>query len=408
VKDKLSRFRSLIYLHQFVSECMFIYPFYAIMFSERSGLNTAAISALFAWWTFVALISEIPTGILADRFSRKASLIAWNILQASAFGIWIAFPSFYGYALGFTLWGIGYAFGSGAFEAYVYDKLKEMRREDQFTKIFTRTESMYLLGMLAAYLSAIVIGPKYNLLLIISIIGSLIAACIAAFLPSDDRTGRKHTTHINALKSAAREVYNSPILLKLAITAAVTGSFIAVMEEYVPLYYKLVGVSVDNVPVLLAAGLLLGAAVAWMAHRFENRKMLFGLTISGIAGLILVGTSFAGTAVAVLGLLAFMRLISLATLLYDASLQHHIADDMRATVSSIPAFMNEFITIVILAAYGLIANSYGDFAPVRFVGVLAVLAALILALIWKKQRGLRLSKPEGLIAEEGVKRGLTA
>lgn len=137
---------------------MVIFPFYAIMFSERSGLTTPQISVLFAWWILVALVSELPTGTLADKFSRRA-VVGWSeVLQAVAFFVWIIAPSFIGYAVGFLFWGVSYALNSGAFQAYVYDELNGIGKSSYFTKIYSRSQSMTFIGMLVAYGAASILG----------------------------------------------------------------------------------------------------------------------------------------------------------------------------------------------------------------------------------------------------------
>lgn len=128
------------------------------MFSERSGLTTPQISVLFAWWILVALVSELPTGTLADKFSRRA-VVGWSeVLQAVAFFVWIIAPSFIGYAVGFLFWGVSYALNSGAFQAYVYDELNGIGKSSYFTKIYSRSQSMTFIGMLVAYGAASILG----------------------------------------------------------------------------------------------------------------------------------------------------------------------------------------------------------------------------------------------------------
>ena len=52
-----------------------LYPLYALLFAD-SGLSGAEISALFAIWSAVGLLAEVPSGALADRFSRRGCLVA--------------------------------------------------------------------------------------------------------------------------------------------------------------------------------------------------------------------------------------------------------------------------------------------------------------------------------------------
>src|SRR5918997_7222738 len=99
-----------------------LYPLYALLFPAR-GLSVAQISALFAIWSAVGLLAEVPSGALAARSSRRSCLVAAGILQATAYVGWLLLPGFAGFALGFALWGFGGSLVSGAKEALLYDGL---------------------------------------------------------------------------------------------------------------------------------------------------------------------------------------------------------------------------------------------------------------------------------------------
>ena len=53
------------------SDAVPLYPLYALLFTD-TGLSGGQISLLFAIWSTVGIVAEVPTGALADRFSRRA------------------------------------------------------------------------------------------------------------------------------------------------------------------------------------------------------------------------------------------------------------------------------------------------------------------------------------------------
>ena len=79
--------RKLFVLQSFVSNALVIYPLYAIMFTERGGLSVGDVSILFAIWTAAALIFEVPTGLVADKYPRKVVLIRGELVKAGTFFI---------------------------------------------------------------------------------------------------------------------------------------------------------------------------------------------------------------------------------------------------------------------------------------------------------------------------------
>ena len=85
-----------------------IYPLYALLFAD-TGLSDAEISVLFALWSAVGIVAEVPSGALADRVGRRTSLVIGALVQAVGYACWVVFPGFPGFAAGFVLWGLGSA-----------------------------------------------------------------------------------------------------------------------------------------------------------------------------------------------------------------------------------------------------------------------------------------------------------
>ena len=79
-------------------------------------------------------MAEVPTGIMADRYSRKGSiLIGLFVMSASIATVGLS-PTFTGIGLGMFSWGIGYSFISGAQEAWLSDEIGEAKANKAFIK----------------------------------------------------------------------------------------------------------------------------------------------------------------------------------------------------------------------------------------------------------------------------------
>lgn len=100
-----------------------IYPVYILMF-KANGLSLTQISFLLAIWFLSVVSLEIPTGVLADHWSKKTMLIIGGLYKAIGYISWFFSESFALFALGFILWGISESFCSGSEEALLYDNLK--------------------------------------------------------------------------------------------------------------------------------------------------------------------------------------------------------------------------------------------------------------------------------------------
>src|SRR5512138_2253908 len=100
------------------------------------------------------LLFEIPTGIVADAYSRRISIIIGYFLMGIGFLIEGTFPIFGMILLTQVFWGIGYTFTSGATQAWLSDEIGE----ENANRAFLRGNQYDLAGALLGMLAAIPVG----------------------------------------------------------------------------------------------------------------------------------------------------------------------------------------------------------------------------------------------------------
>ena len=77
---------------------------------------------------------EVPTGVVADVYSRRLSIIIGLLLLGSAFIVMGAIPVYAAVLISQVIWGIGYTFTSGATEAWIADEIGEDRAGNAFVR----------------------------------------------------------------------------------------------------------------------------------------------------------------------------------------------------------------------------------------------------------------------------------
>src|SRR5919112_112180 len=166
-----------------------LYPLYALLFTA-TGLSVAQVSALFAIWSAVAVLAEVPSGAIADRFSRRSCLAAAGVLQAAGYAAWMLLPGFPGFALGFVLWGLGGSLDSGAKEALLYDGLDAVGAAAHYTRVAGWVAAMELVAQLPAAFVAMWLFEAGGFPLVgwVSVGTCLAAAAVAATLPEPPRS----------------------------------------------------------------------------------------------------------------------------------------------------------------------------------------------------------------------------
>ncbi len=143
--------------------------------------------------TAAVLLMEVPTGVVADRWGRKSSVICGDLVSALSWALVPLAASLRGanqllaVSLCFTFDGIGQTLVSGAEEAWVVDNLRSVGKEDLTEQYFARIRSFSSLGgVFAGSLSILLLFMTkvdrniLNLLWYISALGQLLGVGIAA------------------------------------------------------------------------------------------------------------------------------------------------------------------------------------------------------------------------------------
>ncbi|GAA0475758.1 MFS transporter [Paractinoplanes deccanensis] len=390
-----------------LSEGVPLYPVYALLFAD-AGLTTAQVSSLFVIWSVVAFAAEVPSGALADVWSRKRSYAAGELLTAAGYALWLLWPSYPGFALGFVLWGLGGSLGSGALEALVYDALSDERA---YTRLIGRAETVSILAMLAATLLATpaLHAGGYLLVGALSIAVKLIGALLALHLPETrSAPAPPHTpappptapqppppagptpdrhpallplhphhepdiseiSYWHTLRDGVREAVGTRVVARALLVAALVPGFSA-LDEYLPLLTRDKGAPTDVVPLLFAVTALAMAAGSALAERGRG----LGWALCAAATLLAAG-ALAPHLAGMVAVSAAFGLLQYAMIRAEARLQATITGRARTTVLSVAGFASEVFAVLLYLGFAVDLPLAVLFA---LAGVPLVLTALLAA-----------------------------
>ena len=335
-----------------VADALPIYPLYALLFSDH-GLSDGKISALFAIWSAVSALAEVPTGALADRFSRGGSLVAAGILQAAGYALWILFPGFGGFAAGFALWGVSGAFVSGALQALLYDSLTHVGAQSQYARVLGRVSAAGLVGQIPAAASASVLfsAGGYALVTWVSVTLCLAAALLASRLPEPSRESRAgsepgYLAEVRAGISAAAQSH-----VRLAVVVVALVNSLDTIDEYFPLLARDWGVPTYLNPLALLGIPLVGAAGAMLGAGGSRLRPWPLACLLGTAALLLGLAGIVRHPAGLTAVALFYGAYRLVLVVADTRLQDRIETSSRATVASIASLGTEVAVFAFYAAW---------------------------------------------------------
>jgi MFS family permease len=350
------RFLRRYYLAHFWYDFIFAYAIYTLYFSLR-GMSVLDISLLITWWSITAMAFEVPSGALADAWSRRKLLALSPLIKALCFVTWFfAGGQFWLFALGFLLWSIGGSLRSGTSEALLWDTLTHHGKQDDYEQVLGRRQFYFHTGLAISTVSGgLIAAYRVDWAILLSVIPLLFSA--AAALGLEDAPKVKSTGEVRYfehLRLALREMRSNRVLLFLVIGLWLLP--FSTLEEYDQLYYQLVKLPVAAFGVVAFTGSMLSALTARWAYRMKHADTaLYALPLAGAALLVLVWRLPSIPMLSLL-LLSYSLAVPVRVLL-ESRIQHAIVGVSRATVTSTVVLLVELPQLAL--AFGFIGKAWG-------------------------------------------------
>ena len=233
VKKDLNIWKSNIwksYLIHFIEGFHLISGILLPFFLTWGRITFVEIMFLQSYFTIMILLFEIPCGAIADYISRKFSLLLGSLSVAFAALVYGSYPNIFIFAIGETLWAFGSALASGSDQAFIYDTLRKLGREDEVSKVMARNRSFSLLGIGISAPIGSIIGAFFSLNLVMSLIfvPFIIATLISLTLkePNHDLQRKEKEKYITIVKSGFKELTQNKVLRLLAFEMILTESLV--------------------------------------------------------------------------------------------------------------------------------------------------------------------------------------
>ena len=104
----------LLQLEMVITAMIFAMPILNVFYKDEIGMSLAQVGASQAVFTIAVLLLNIPTGWLADRFSRRWCNVFGDLTASAGFFYYAFAESFSDVVIAEIAIGIGIAFSSGA------------------------------------------------------------------------------------------------------------------------------------------------------------------------------------------------------------------------------------------------------------------------------------------------------
>lgn len=299
-----------------------------------------------------AFLFEVPTGIVADVYSRRLSIIIGYVLMGMGFLVEGFFPFFITILLAQVIWGLGYTFTSGATQAWISDEIGE----DSANQLFLRARQLGLFAALIGMGLATLVGANHVALPIqVGALGViLIGATLAMIMPEtgfhptprEDRNTWQHMWH--TFNQGLAVVRAKPRLMSIVGV----GLFYGIYSEGFDRLWVKHFLDTFELPVLfgnnevaffaalrVAGTVLTIVAVRWVGKRVDTSSPIaIGramLLVTGLISTALIGFALSPLFLLSLGLyLSINVLRNVAEPLQTAWVNKRLDSKVRATIHS--------------------------------------------------------------------------
>lgn len=338
------------------------------------GFSMLEIGMLESIFHIVSSSFEIPSGVVADVFGRKKTMVLASLVSFVSGLFMILSNNFWSVAFAIGFSALSYNLESGTREALAYDSLKFAGQEEKYNKFASTEMMLYRITSSTATLCAgFALWLGYRKAYAFDIVFSLIAIGIACSLnevsvSNDENTDNKENNNPNAnknakivyrLKNVITESWHFMIINKKVRSIMVINALIGAVSTLVLFFLQaklpLAGLNDALLgPALFVMGLgaAFGAKAAGFFPKWKYKKYIiiscigvafaFAMVFTELPYIMILG-GFAGS--------FFDDFIEVRT---DIILNEMIPSEQRATLISVNSFMFSLVMIVMSTLMGSI------------------------------------------------------
>jgi MFS family permease len=347
------------------------------LFMQSIGISPFGIAVNAVVFLLITILFDVPSGVLADKWNRKYTLILAILSLGLSSFILGASSTFIQYLIGTAIYGAYVVLSSGTFQATMYDSLAEIGEEKQYDKHQGRAYGLFLVGVGISSLAGGYIAQDFGLreTYLFSLIPAAINIIILLTL-KEPRFHKKTFDHKfwSHIKASAKIIISQPLVFHLALFLTIGGMLRSTQNEFGGLYY--IGLSLSAVAMgWVNAGKWIAGTIGQLLAPYVGRKRAFQLLPWFFVAFAIFSLMTNASGI-VFFLLASM-LHSLVTNQAEATAQGLIPSQLRATTISLISFATNSVMVPLSLLFGWAAGAYSVFRAYQIFALVGLLYVIV-------------------------------
>jgi MFS family permease len=372
------------------------------LFMTEIGFDAASIGVMAAAYAALVPIIEIPSGLLADRWSRRGVLIiaaAALALTSLVGGLSYNVPTYIGCAL---ILAVYFAMYSGTMDAIIYDTvLEEIGASDTFEHQVGRIRFYESVALVSSALVGGVVAELTSTRLTYFLTVPFAAAAIAALLRFvEPQLHKEHEatplrTQISLTYGA---IARNPRFMPVVVLTLLASVLLSVLFEFGPLWL----IAADAPPGLYGpywAGLMATLGLGGLlAGRIPLHRPLVVAIVSGVLALASLALTMRSLPVVIGAQIVFALLLLIISIRATQLLHDSVSSTIRTGVASGVSALGWIAFLPFAFGLGFLARAHGVQTAAWMIIGATVLICLALAVVAQRQPPLAWSAAEALTA----------
>ncbi|MER5956184.1 MFS transporter [Streptomyces longhuiensis] len=359
-----------------------------VLFLQQRGFSAGQVALLQTLIYLVSGLAELPTGIIADRIGRRASIVIGQVLIAGCLLGQVSSSNYWVFLTLFMLQGVGMACVSGSDTALLYDLLVRrgattgyVKIKSRFTMLGTVTSGVAIVlgGQLQRFSWGIVyLGSASCLILAVVVLMSRVPEIRGADAVDEQREGAEKG-HSDATAWRALLRIATPALVTLAV---VSGLMHATLTPYIIFTQKTLsdqGAGTALVSVVISAGFFVGGLVPLLSDR-ANRRFGYRIVLPVSLVMLAAALGLSGFGLVWVTIGAFLVLVGIpeiTAVLVDNVLNEAVPSRHRASLLSMIAFVESVLIGTGYLVVGTLMDGFGSSVGMAIYAAVPLLACLL-------------------------------
>ncbi|WP_281164428.1 MFS transporter [Liquorilactobacillus sicerae] len=333
-----------------------------VIYLQQQGLSLVEIGWCESIFHLTSFLFEVPSGLLADRFSYRANLFASRLMAILSAALLLLSHDFWLDVISFVISALSYNLQSGTLEALLYDSLKLDQQSKRYPRVISWTNVIIEFADASGIvLAGLFVHWHFGLVYVIEILVSSLALVSVGLLkePSQRTTEDRAAQSVDLglwqlLQLSWQTLRDLPLLRNLMIFQALFDSFCTTYYFYFQSLMDSQHFAGWLISTLLAISAMINMAVMkaapWLQQKVSKRQLVLWLSLA-LTGLLLLNWLGKMTIYLLVFLLA-NGLTSLNEPIFSSYYNDLIDSTQRATLLSVANLLFSLVMIILFPLTG--------------------------------------------------------